>query len=51
METVILLCLLMVVVGIAVSTAVDAGVVIAEPTAFHASASWAIVLLCYLLEM
>lgn len=44
-------CLLMIVVGIAVSTTVDAGVVVSESTAFHALASRAIALLCYLLEM
>ena len=46
METVILLCLLMVVVGIAVSAAVDASVVVAKSTAFHALTSGAIALLC-----
>ena len=51
METVVLLCLLMVVVGIAVSTAVDASVVVAEPPTLHTSAARAIAFLCYLFKM
>ena len=50
MEIVILFCLLMVVVGIAVPTAVDAGVVVAKSTALHALTSGPVAFLCYRLK-
>ena len=50
-KSVILLCLLMVVVGIAVPAAVDAGVVVAEPPALHALAAGTVAFLGYLFEM
>ena len=50
-KSVILLCLLMVVVGIAVPAAVDAGVVVAKSTTLHAPAAWTVAFLSYLLEV
>ena len=51
MKSVILLRLLMVVVGIAVPLAVDAGVVVAKSTTLHAPAAGTIAFLSYLLEV
>ena len=50
-KSVILLCLLMVVVGIAVPAAVDAGVVVAKSTTLHALAAGTVAFLGYFLEM
>ena len=50
-KSVILLCLLMVVVGIAVPAAVDAGVVVAKSTTLHAPAAGTVAFLSYLLEV
>lgn len=51
MKSVILLCLLMVVVGIAVPAAVDACVVVAKSTTLHAPAAGTVAFLSYLLEV
>lgn len=50
-KSVILLRLLMVVVGIAVSATIDAGVVVAKSTTLHAPATGAVALLGHLLKM
>ena len=50
-KSVILLCLLMVVVGIAVPAAVDAGVVVAESPTLHAPAPGPVAFFGYFLEM
>ena len=50
-KSIIFLRLLMVVVGIAVPAAVDAGVVVAKSTTLHAPAAGTIAFLSYLLEV
>ena len=50
-KNIILLCLLMVVVGISVPAAVDAGVVVAKSTTLHAPAAGTVAFLSYLLEV
>ena len=51
MKSIILLRFFMVVVGITISAAVDAGVVVAESPTLHTSAAGTIAPLCYFLEM
>ena len=50
-KSIILLRLLMVVVGIAVPAAVDAGVVVAKSTTLHTSAAGTVAFLGHFLEM
>ena len=50
-KSVIFLRLLMVVIGIAVPAAVDAGVVVAKSTTLHAPAAGTVAFLSYLLEV
>ena len=51
MKSIILLRFFMVVVGIAVPAAVDAGVVVAKSTTLHAPAAGTVAFLSYLLEV